>query len=38
MFCSNCGKEIGQDVVYCPKCGVEVQLVPEFLDLDELML
>ncbi len=37
MYCSNCGEEVGQDVAYCPKCGVEVQLVPEFLDLDDLI-
>lgn len=38
MFCSNCGKEITQDDVYCPGCGLEVQLVPEFLDLEDLVL
>lgn len=38
MFCSNCGKEITQDDVYCPGCGLEVQLVPEFLELEDLVL
>ena len=38
MFCANCGKEIDQDAVYCPECGVEIQLVPEYVDLDTIMM
>ena len=38
MFCANCGKEIDQDTVYCPECGMEIQLVPEYVDLDTIMM
>lgn len=38
MFCANCGKEIDQDAVYCPECGTEIQLVPEYVDLDTIMM
>lgn len=38
MFCANCGREIDQDAVYCPECGVEIQLVPEYVDLDALLM
>ena len=24
MYCSNCGKEIGEDQKFCPNCGVEI--------------
>ena len=38
MFCANCGKKIDQDAVYCPECGMEIQLVPEYVDLDTIMM
>lgn len=25
MFCSNCGKEVPNDAVFCPECGTEVR-------------
>ncbi|MCI6173170.1 MAG: chitobiase/beta-hexosaminidase C-terminal domain-containing protein [Clostridiales bacterium] len=30
MKCSNCGFEIPDGKLYCPRCGKEVQLVPDF--------
>lgn len=30
MKCLKCGSDIQEDLVYCPKCGEEIQYVPEF--------
>ena len=30
MKCTNCGCEIPKGKLYCPECGTEVQLVPDF--------
>lgn len=30
MKCSNCGCEIGEGHLYCEKCGMEIQIVPDF--------
>ena len=30
MKCLNCGTELEEDKLYCPKCGYEIQLVPDF--------
>lgn len=38
MFCANCGREIDADAVYCPGCGEEIQLVPEYVDLDDILM
>ena len=28
MFCKNCGTEIADDSVFCPKCGTKVDVAP----------
>ena len=33
MFCSNCGKELAEDVKFCPECGYQIkdlQQQPQF--------
>ena len=30
MICPNCGAEIADDMLYCEKCGCEIQFVPNF--------
>ncbi len=30
MKCENCGFEIDDGKLYCPSCGYEIQLVPDF--------
>lgn len=34
MRCNNCGSRIPEGKLYCPFCGEEVQLVPEYLSAD----
>ncbi len=38
MFCAKCGREVDSDVAYCPGCGEEIQLVPEYMDLDDILM
>lgn len=38
MFCANCGREIDADTVYCPGCGKEIQLVLEYVDLEDILM
>ncbi len=35
MKCKKCGEELVAGKVYCPNCGTEVQMVPDYNDLDE---
>lgn len=38
MICEKCGKEIKGNRLFCPSCGTEVQIVPEYTQLeDEIM-
>lgn len=38
MICEKCGKEIKGNRLFCPSCGTEVQIVPEYTQLEnELM-
>ena len=30
MKCPDCGTEIADDHLYCDKCGMEIQMVPDF--------
>lgn len=30
MKCPNCGCEMAEDHLYCEKCGMEIQMVPDF--------
>ena len=38
MICNSCGKEIEAGRVYCPYCGKEIQLVPNYNVLEEELL
>ncbi|MCR5416568.1 MAG: chitobiase/beta-hexosaminidase C-terminal domain-containing protein [Pseudobutyrivibrio sp.] len=38
MKCKNCGEEIESGLVYCPKCGESIQLVPDYDELEEELL
>lgn len=38
MHCSKCNAELPPGKVYCPVCGQEVQIVPDYDPLDELIL
>ena len=38
MKCKNCGEEIESKLLYCPKCGESIQLVPEYDVLEEELL
>lgn len=38
MFCANCGREVDAEAVYCPGCGEEIQLVPEYVDLEDILM
>lgn len=37
MKCTNCGADILEGQVYCEKCGTDVQMVPDYNPLDELL-
>ncbi len=37
MKCMNCGAEIEEGVLYCSNCGTEVQIVPDYNPLDEVL-
>lgn len=37
MKCKNCGAEIPKGFVYCEKCGAEVQIVPDYNPLDDVL-
>ena len=34
MKCAKCGAEIPDDKLFCPECGAEVQLVPDYSSID----
>ncbi len=38
MKCLKCGAEIESGLIYCPKCGESIQLVPEYNVLEEELL
>ena len=38
MICKKCGVEFENGLVYCPKCGESIQLVPEYNVLEEELL
>ena len=38
MICKKCGAEIENGLMYCPKCGESVQLVPDYNVLEEELL
>ena len=35
--CTNCGAQFADDELFCPKCGQEVQLVPDFETIESTM-
>lgn len=37
MRCTHCGTEIPEGRIYCPKCGAEVQIVPDYNPLDDVL-
>lgn len=37
MKCSKCGAEIADGLLYCGYCGTEVQMVPDYNPLDEML-
>ena len=37
MKCRNCGAEYEEGTLFCPKCGKEIQWVPEYNTLETLM-
>lgn len=37
MICRHCGTNIPDDQVVCPKCGAEVQIVPDYNPLDDVL-
>ncbi len=38
MKCPNCGKELKTGQLYCESCGQEIQIVPDYDPLDELLI
>ena len=38
MICSKCGYELNDDMIFCPKCGTEVSIVPEFIPEVEISI
>ena len=37
MRCTHCGAEIPDDQLICPECGAEVQIVPDYNPLDDVL-
>ena len=37
MICRHCGANFPDDLVVCPECGAEVQLVPDYNPLDDVL-
>lgn len=37
MKCMNCGAEFADDSLICPKCGHEIQIVPDYNPLDDVL-
>lgn len=37
MKCTHCGANIPEDQVICPQCGTEVQIVPDYNPLDDVL-
>ena len=37
MRCTHCGAMIPDDILYCPECGMEVQIVPDYNPLDDVL-
>ena len=37
MKCTNCGAEFEDGTLFCPKCGKEVQWVPEYNTLETIL-
>ena len=38
MICSNCGHELEEDMIFCPMCGTELSIVPEFVPEVEISI
>ena len=37
MICTHCGAEFPDDRLVCPICGTEVQIVPDYNPLDDVL-
>ena len=37
MICRHCGANIPDDQLICPECGAEVQMVPDYNPLDDVL-
>lgn len=37
MKCMHCGAELSEDQLICPRCGSEIQIVPDYNPLDDLL-
>lgn len=37
MRCTHCGAIIPDDMLYCPECGMEVQIVPDYNPLEDVL-
>jgi tetratricopeptide (TPR) repeat protein len=37
MRCAHCGARIPDDMLYCPECGTEVQIVPDYNPLEDVL-
>ena len=38
MKCPNCGSELEPGKIYCEHCGHEIQIVPDYDPLDEVLI
>ena len=37
MKCMRCGAEFSDDLLVCPRCGLEIQIVPDYNPLDDVL-
>ena len=37
MRCTHCGAMIPDDMLYCPECHMEVQIVPDYNPLEDVL-
>lgn len=38
MRCTHCGAMIPDELIYCPECGMEVQIVPDYNPLEDVLV
>lgn len=37
MKCMHCGADLPEDQLICPRCGREIQIVPDYNPLDDML-